>query len=300
MSFPLFKDITKNTNDFLKKGFPTTEKFGFRVEFDTTSSSGIQFTPHLQQTLDKNIEGELKTKFFCKDHQFITTGNLKEDVSFEVSPSKHSSKGLKWTAHLSSNLNDFSDKAKGKLTLEIKSDYATSTISGEHPFKHSNLLKSDDSKVLLNSVFGSKEKGVSAGFDTEFSVSSLQLKNVNTAIAFNKGDIDISLFSKKKVGGSTSVGSNFLQKLTSDKWADAQVGGELSFDLNDKTHSYILAAGFKPSDPSTFKARFDSKGLLGFVYTEKWSGPLSVTFGSDWNINGAANPFTYGIKLAFK
>jgi len=302
MSFPLFKDISKSANDLLKKGYPSAEKYAFRVEFDTTSSSGIQITPFLQETLEKSIEGELKTKFTCHDHQFTTTGNMREDVTFEISPSKHSSKGIKWTANVSSNMTDFMDKAKGKLTLELKKDFTTSSLSAEHSLKHSSGQKSDDSKVTFNSVFGSQEKGVSVGFDTELSLSTFSFKNVNAAIAYNKSDIDISLFSKMKIGGSTSVGANYFQKLATDKWKDAQVAGELSFDLNDKSSAFALGASFKPAEPSSFKSRFDSKGLLGFVYTEKWSGPLSVTFGSDWNILGSnnASPFQYSIKLAFK
>jgi len=300
MSFPLFKDISKNASDFLKKGFPTAEKYAFRVELDNTSSSGIQFTPHLQQTLDKNIEGEIKAKFTVRDHQITTTGNMKEEATFEISPSKHSARGIKWTINLASNLSEFVDKAKLKATLECKSDISTTSLVTEHPFKHGG--KSDDSKVSLNTVFGSKEKGLSVGLDSEISLSSFSLKNVNATLAYNKDDIDITVFSKKKFGGELIVGGNYFQKLLTDKWNDAQVAGELSYNINDHTQDFSLGASFKPSDPATLKTRFDSKGLLGFVYTEKWSGPLSVSLGSDWNILGAAGatPFQYNIKLAFK
>jgi len=302
MSFPLFKDISKSANDLLKKGYPTAEKYAFRVEFDSVSESGIQVTPFLQETLDKTIEGELKAKFTVKEHQITTTGNMKEDVSFELAAAKPSSRGIKYILNLTSNLTDFADKAKGKATLEIKNDVSTTSFSLEHPFKQGAAQKSDESKVVLSSVFGSKERGLSFGFDTDFSVSSFALKFINTSIAYNKSDIDVVLFSKKKLGGSTQVGANYFQKLHSEKWREAQLGGEISFDINDKSSAFVLGAAFKPSDSSTVKARFESKGLLGFVYTEKWSGPLSVTFGSDWNVLGAANasPFQYSIKLAFK
>jgi len=204
MSFPLFKDISKSANDFLKKGFPTADKFTFRVEFDTTSSSGIQFTPHLQQALNKNIEGELKAKFNVKDHQITATGNMKEEATFEISPSKHSARGIKWTVNLSSNVPDFLDKAKGKVSLELKSDYSTSVVSLEHPLKKGGKI--EDAKVNFNSVFGSKEKGLSVGLDTDLSLSTYNLKTLNTTLAYNKDDIDVTVFSKKKIGGELIVG----------------------------------------------------------------------------------------------
>jgi hypothetical protein len=301
MAFPLFKDISKNANDLLKKGYPTAERYAFRVEFDSISESGVQFLPFLQETADKNLEGELKTKAIVNGHQITTTGNLKEDVSFEISPSKAMS-GLKWTLNLSSNMSDVVDKAKGKLSVDFKSDVTTSSLSFEHPFKH--LQKSDDSKINVNTVFGSKERGVSVGVDTDFSISTVSLKTINAALSYNRADLDISIFMKRKLGGNTLVGTNFFQALTNNpnnKWKDTQVAGELTFDLNDHSPFFTLGAACKPADFSSFKARFDSKGLLGFVYTDKWSGPLSVSFGSDWNVLGAsASPLQYSIKLAFK
>jgi hypothetical protein len=302
MSFPLFKDVTKSLNELLKKGYPSAEKYSFRTEFDTTSSSGVQVTPYIQKTFENSIEGELKTKFGYKELQITTTENLKQDVSFEISPAKHSSRGFKWTLNFSSNLTEFFDKVKGKISGELKNDYSTSIITIEHPIKQSSSQKSDDSKLLFNSVFGSKEKGFSIGVDTEVSLSTHQPKTFNAIALIHRQDIDIGVFTKKKLGGSgsTVVGANYFQKVDSVK--DGQLGGEVSYDLSDKSSNLLLGASFKPSDSATFKTRFDSKGLLGFLYTEKWCGPLTVAFGADWNILGAGNPppFQHSFKLLFK
>jgi hypothetical protein len=301
MYFPLYKDVTKNATELLKKGYPSSEKYAFKVEFDSTSSSGLQATPWIAENQDKTIEAELKTKFPLRDFTVTTTGNLKEDVSFEISPAKNYSNGFKWTANLNTNLTNVSDKAKGKVTLELKNEKLTSNLVFEAPLRQSGG-KSDDSKLTANAVFGSKEKGLSTGFETEFSLSSFSLKNVNTTVSYNKDDSEAAIFTKTKLGGSTNVGANYIHKLSNSSWRDTQLGAEVSYDINDKSSSFTLGASYKPSDSSTLKTRFDSKGLLGFVYTEKWNGPLSVTFGSDWNVLGAANasPFQYSIKLAFK
>jgi len=298
MSFPAFKDITKSLNDLLKKGFPSAEKYAFRVEFDNTSSSGTQVTPFLQR-VGENLEGELKVKCGCSDYQITTTENLKQEVSVEVTKAKHSARGFKWTLNLSSNLSEFVEKAKGKLTGEIKNEYTTSSITVEHPIKQAK--PSDDAKLIINSVFGSKDKGVSAGVESEFSLATHSPKTLNTTVVFSKKDLDLALFGKKKFGGnSLIVGANFFQKLESSKWTDAQLGGEISYDIGEKSPALALATQFKPADSATFKARFDSKGLLGFLYTEKWNGPLSVSFGADWNVLGGANPFQQSVKLLFK
>jgi len=302
MSFPAYKDITKSLNDLLKKGFPSAEKYSFRVEFDNTSSSGTQVTPFLQRVGD-NLEGELKVKCGCGDYQLTTTENLKQEVSFEVTNAKHSARGFKWTLNLSSNLSEFLEKAKGKITAELKNEYTTSSVTVEHPIKQGEgaSQRGDDAKLILNSVFGSKEKGVSAGVESEISLSTHSPKTLNTTVVFSKKDLDLALFGKKKFGGnSLVVGANFFQKLENAKWTDAQLGGEISYDIGEKSPALALAAQFKPADSATFKTRFDSKGLLGFLYTEKWSGPLSVSFGADWNVLGGAAPFQQSVKLLFK
>jgi len=295
--WPLFKDVGKNANDLLKKGFPSQEKYAFRVEFDTTSNSGIQFQPYLQETLTKSVEGELKSKVNYKTLTFTTTGNLKEDVSLEISPTKPNM--FKWTVNVNSNMSDFVDRLKGKSTLEARSDYQTSALTAEWAFRQSGKTE-DAPKINVSSVFGSKSNGIALGLDAEISPSAQELKSFNTAFSYSKGDLDLALFSKTKIGGATTVSASYFQKYPyiGD---DILFAAELACELNKKP-TIALGAQFKPTSDSTAKARFDSKGLLGISYTEKWKGPLSVTLASDWNVLGGEGnaPFQYGIKLFFK
>jgi len=302
MYFPLFKDISKNASELLKKGYPSSDKYAFKVELDSTSSSGLQAQPWIQSTQEKTIEAELKTKFPIRDFSVTTTGNNKQDVSIEISPAKNFSNGVKFTANVNTNLGNIVEKAKGKLTLEVKNEKVTTNLILEHPLKHSSAQKADEAKLTGNSVFGSKEKGLSMGLEADFSFSSLSVKTFNSALAYNKDESEASIFTKTKYGGSTVLGVNYFQKLSKSSWKDTQLAAELSYDLNDKTSAFTLGASFKPSDSSSLKTRFDSKGLVGFAYTEKRDGPLSVTFGADWNVLGAANasPFQTNIKLSLK
>jgi hypothetical protein len=301
MSFPLYKDITKNANDLLKKGYVTTEKYAFRVDFDTTTASGTQLTPYLQRTLDNNVEGELKVKCNFKDHTITSTENTKQDISLEISPSKNLPSGLKWALNASSNVTELVEKSKLKATLELKNDFSNTSLSFEHPIRQPVSQKPAEGKATLNSVFGSKEKGFALGFDTELSLATYSLNSLNTTLAINKPDIDFALFSKKKFGSANNliVGVNYFQKLTTSRWTDTQVASEVSYDLNEKSSAFALGLSFKPSEASSVKTRYDSKGLLGFLYTDKWNGPLTVAFGADWNILGGAG-LQHSIKLTFK
>jgi len=111
----------------------------------------------------------------------------------------------------------------------------------------------------------------------------------------------MAAFFKKKIGSNNKVvGLNYFQKLPNSKWTATQVATEVSYDLGgEKNSTFALGLSFKPSDNSTVKTRYDSKGLLGFLYTEKWNGPLSVAFGADWNVTGGAG-IQHSIKLTFK
>jgi len=299
MSFPLFKDVGKNANDLLKKGYPSTEKYAFRVELDTTSSNGIQFQPYLQETLSKSMEGELKAKGSLKNFTFTGTGNLKEDLSLEITPSNNP-KSLKWTLNTSSNMSDFIDRLKGKASVEFRNDYSTTSFTLESLVSGKSAKSEDASKVLMSSVFGSLNKGFALGVDTEYSPTSNEFKSLNTAFSYTKSDIEVSLFSKTKIGGATTLSASYFQRYVHGT-DTVQLAGELGCELNKKP-SLALGLSFNPSFDSTFKGRFDSKGLLGLSYTEKWKGPLSVTITSDWNVLGAEGnaPFQYGVKLAFK
>jgi len=301
MSFPLYKDITKNANDLLRKGYVSAEKYAFRVDFDTTSVSGTQLTPYLQRNLDNAVEGELKVKCGCKDINITSTENTKQDISLEISPTKHSASGFKWALNASSNVTELLDKSKVKATFELKNDFSNTLLSIEHPIRQSASQKPVEGKITFNSVFGSKENGLSLGFDSELSMATYSPNSLNTTLAVNKPDIDFALFSKKKFGNASNlvVGVNFFQKLTTSRWTDTQVASEVSYDLNEKTSAFALGLAFKPSEASTIKTRYDSKGLLGFLYTDKWNGPLTVAFGADWNVLGGAN-LQHSIKLTFK
>jgi hypothetical protein len=300
MAFPLFKDLGKNSNDLLKKGFPSTDRYAFRVEFDTTSSSGIQFTPHLQYTQAKVLEGELKAKAVVRDFTVTGTGNLKEDVSLEITPVKPF-RGTKPTLIVNSNMTQFLDRLKGKVSLEHRVEYASSSASIEAPFQQTNRKNEELPKASVSTVFGSREKGIALGIDAEIIPTVPEVRAINAAAAYSTSDVDFTIFGKTKFNGATTVGASYFQKYPYFA-RDVQLASEIAYDLSGNSPTFALGGQFKPDDASVLKSRFESKGLLGLSYTEKWKGPLSVTLCAEWNVLGAneASPLQYGIKLAFK
>jgi len=292
MAFPLFKDLTKSVNDLLKKGYPSADKYAFRVESDTTSESGIQFTPSIQKTAS-GVEGEMKAKFTARDATVTTVANLKEEVSLEVSPTK-AIRGFKWAALIGSTASTFLEKLRGKLTIEHRTDYSTTAVSFD--YAPTAGKGGDPVKANLSSVVGSKDAGFAGGFDVELSQTG-EMKAISLAVLYSRVDMDVSLFSKNGTLGTT-VGANFFQK-SPLFGRDTTVGGEITYDLGRRNTLLTLGAQFKPAETSTVKTRIDTKGLMGVSLSEKLRDNLTMTWTADWNVFGEG-VFQYGVKLAFK
>jgi len=307
MSFPpLFKEQGKNANDLLHKGFPSSDRFAWRVEFDSISKNGVQFTPYLQQTT-KSLEGELKSKFKTGSVSWTVLGNLKEEVSFEVGKNE-SWNGFKPTLTFTSTVRDVIERFKLKPAFEYRSEYGNSTLSLELPLSsapssHESAQQSKEAlttypKGYFSLVLGHKDCGFAAGADVEVSTNNYDLKALNTAGSFNSSDLELSVFSKTKFGGSTTLGVNYFQRLTRSNWKDLAVGGELTYD--GKSPSLSLGGTFKPDDASSVKTRINTNGLLGLSYTQRWGGPFTVTFSNDFHLTSHTDPAQFGIKISLK
>jgi len=288
MAFPLFKDIAKNANDLLKKGYPTVEKYSSRIEWDTISSSGMQFQPFLQRTA-AGAEGELKAKFTVREALVTASGNLKEDITLEAT--RPFTPALKWTLLVASNTSAFIDRLRGKGTLEYRNDFTSTSASLD--YTPSSGKGVEPLKVLVSSVIGKKDLGLAGGVDLELGTSG-ELKALNLAALFTRSDGETSLFAKRGALGTT-VGANYFQKLS----GDVAAGGEIGYDLARRNTTLILGAQFKPAETSTIKGRVDSKGLVGVSISDKLNSSMTLTWIADWNIFGDA-PFQYGVKFAFK
>jgi len=309
MSFPPFyKDIAKNANDLLNKGYPIGDNFSWKVDLDTTSSNGVQFTPFIQKSLkDGDLSGELKSKFSCCDYSFTTSGNLRNDLSVEISGVKFN-RGLRHAITLSTTSNQLLEKLKVKPTVEFRSEYVNFTGSFEQPLTWATryvvgddpLKPKEPSKLLLSAITGHHSCGFAAGGEIDIAPQSREVKGFNTITSYTTSDLEVAGFSKTKIGANTVIGANFYHKL--NRWLES-VSSEVQYDLSAKS-SPVLAFGglLRPDVLTSIKSRINTKGLFGFSLTQKWGGPFTFTVAGELNLlqlktNDAAQ---FSIKISIK
>jgi len=306
MTFPAsFKDQGKNANDLLGKGFPSSDKFNWKVELDTTSENNVQFIHSLSHG-PKGIDGELRTKFKAHDFNFTVTGNQKEDISLELSHAK-ALNGLKPTLTLSSNTASLFEKFQLKISGEMRKDWLFASTSIDLPQKEAPQGETTKEAVVtpnfvVSTVLGSKSNGLSAGFDLQFDTSAKDLKNFNSVLSYTSSDLEVSLFCKTKpFQKSAEFGATYYQKLIT-RWKDAAVAGQLAYPmrLTSPRPSFAIGGFFKPDPTSSVKGRINEKGYAGLSYTQQWGGPFSVTLSSEVNLLDLQEPALFGVKLSIK
>jgi len=310
MSFPAaYKDQGKNSNELLNKGFPSTDKFNWKFEIDTTSENGVQFLPSITNTPGRGVDAELKSKFKVKEANLTLTGNQKEELSVEIAAAKKLQDLWKPSITVSTTTRFLQEKLKFKPSVEFRKEWVTATVALEMPVKQpeegsDDPKDTDHKKATFSTVFGHKSCGFSAGFDLEYQIDSSKLKHFNSVVSYGTADLEVSAFSKTKCDGSpTTIGANYYQKLA-NKWKEGAVAAEVTYPLHslNQPPSFSVGGSFQPDASSTLKSRVNNKGLAGFAYTQKWGGPFTVTFSSEFNLLNplAQDSAQYGVKIAVK
>jgi len=302
-SLPLFKDVAKNANDLLNKGFVSSDKYLWKVEFDTVSDNGIQFTPNISETPAGHVEGEFKSKFKTVRATFTTTANLKQDISLETASNTYIKDIFKPTVTVSTTLDNPLERAKIKLADEILIPNAR--LNGVVELPISRFLEEgskEQAKTTLSAVVGLADTGFGVAIEGELS-ESVQLNCLNGYLTYAKSNLEASLYFKKKA--SIILGSNFYLKNPTLRYQNSAIGGEITHDLSsDKAPVLTLAATWKPDETSTIKSRLNSRGVLGVSWTQAFSGPLSISFLVDINLSIVAihesQSVQWGVKLAVK
>jgi len=259
--------------------------------------------------LRRGVDAELKTKFKVKEANLTITGNQKEDLSVEIAAAKKLQDLWKPSLTVSTTTRFLAEKLKFKPSVEFRKDWVTATVSLEVPMKQpeegsDDPKDGDQRKAAFSTVFGYKSCGFSAGFDLEYQIDSSKLKHFNTVFSYAASDLDVSAFSKTRYDGSpTVIGANYHQKLAS-KWKEGTVAAEVTYPLHslNQPPTFSVGGSFQPDSYSTLKSRVNNKGLAGFSYTQKWAGPFTVTFSSEFNLLNplAQDSAQYAVKIAVK
>jgi len=303
MSFPaLFKDLGKNANDLVNKGYISSDKYHWKIEVDTTSENGIQFLPSLTENPAGGLEGELKAKFKSFNFTFTTSANLKNELTLEAA-SNDSIRGLlKPTLTLSTDANNPVERARFKANSEVRFATANLTANVDFPlarFLNEVSFKPEQPKATLSGVFGHKDSGVSIGTEAEFSADSGQVIALNVVTAYVQRNLEVALFLKKRQ--NVNVGANFYQRVLSSRFQDSGVGAEITHDLSSEKPPVLTIAATGRAETATFKGRITSRGVLGLAITQRFEGPLSMTFGTDIQLlNREPGSVQWGLKIAYK
>jgi len=124
------------------------------------------------------------------------------------------------------------------------------------------------------------KSGVAGGGEGEFN-HQFDPQFLNAVLSWN----GVTGYWKRKFGskGSTKVGFNYSAKLPdSEGFKNTFIAAELACELGDKP-VLSLGATWKPDDLSNLKTRINTKGNLGFAFTQRMKGPFTFTVSSDVN-----------------
>jgi hypothetical protein len=289
MSHPgLFKDLGKRVSDLLTKEFPTEEK---KVEFKGATINNVTVESTLTQKPDGSILGTLTPSYKYKPYGTTLTAevNTKKEGKVEAVVENQLADGLKLT---------LTGEARGKnnfatLSTEYKHEYATFTGSVDYGKPNGSLLKD-------SVVFGSQ--GFALGLSAEYllgTTDASELKTFNTTVSYTKPDFDITAFgrliSEKE---KNEIGATYFQNVNSD----VAVGAEVVFDTAhaDSKPKLTFGTQYKLNTDTTVKAKFDTNGLLGLSYAQRFNKNSRFILGANVDTNNLSgkSSSTVGFTVA--
>jgi len=289
MSHPgLFKDLGKRVSDLLTKEFPTDEK---KVEWKGQTSNNVTIESNFLQKGDGAIVGTLTPSYKYKPYgmNFLAEINTKKDVKIETSVENQLVDGLKLT---------LTGEAKGDTTFatvaaEYKHEYATATASFDYG-------KANGSTVKATSVFG--QKGYSLGLSAEYflgNTEASELKTFNTTLAYASKEFDASIFGRLITDkDKNEVGATYFHNINTD----LAVGTEVVFDTANSDAKPKLSFGtlYKLNDDTSVKGKFDTNGVLGVSWNQKFNKNSKVIVGANIDTNNLSgkNSSSFGFTLS--
>jgi len=299
--FPTYRQQGSQASGLLNKGYPSTDNYEFSVELAAPATCGLTIAPAITKTSSGVIEGAISSTYAEGNTRIVSKVDLKEDLNINYSLPGYKIGGamqLKPAFEFSSKIREV-DSFKIKPSVEVRHESFSLTGSVNfHP-----LGKALISSPAFTFLAGRSSNGVAFGADIVF--QSSQLSNVNGLISYNKSPLEATFFSKTSVSKDNakthSIGGTFYQTLTGD-WTNCAVGGEAVVPLDNPIKpTFTLGASKVLDSLSSVKARINTKGMLGFSYTQKMSSPVQLIVSSEVNLNEihAPNALRYGIKLIF-
>jgi len=297
-----YKDLGKSATDLLKKGFPSDDRFDWKVELNNGASSNENgtFTGTLTKKKGAKDEGDLSYKLPLKFAEITGKWDLANNLELKLNR-KHLVKGLDVNGELKSGHRGLLADSKIKFGADFKRELLNT--SGSLLYKASDK---PSVTATASAVIGSPEAAV--GFDAEISETA-ELKTINAAVTFSPSDsLDFFVHwkrenttSKDKQGPKTSISGSFFHRVSRTSLRNLAVAGDLTYDLTasgpDNVPSLSFGGSYSPDNDSDLKARLNSKGVLGLSLNQKVGQHLSVTASVDVPLTSVEPQFTPALKF---
>jgi len=291
MSGPgLFKDLGKRVSDLLTKEFPTDEK---KVEWKGVTNNNVTIETNLLQKGDGSIVGTITPSYKYKEYglNLLSEINTKKDVKLEASVENKLADGLKLT-----------------LTGESRGDTTFTTAAAEYRHEYATLNGSVDygkpkgSLLKANTVFG--QKGFALGLSAEYFLGTTdqsELKTFNTTISYTSKDFDATVFGRLiSDKDKNELGGTYYHNINSN----LSVGTEVVFDTAnaDSKPKLTFGALYRLNEDTTLKSRFDTNGILGVSFGQRFNKNSRVIIGANIDTNNlsgkSSSSFGYTVSLS--
>jgi len=293
---PLFKDLKKRSNDLLTKDFPS-EKQENKVEWKTNAPNNVTFTSTFTKRKDGSVVGTVSPKYVFKDWNTTFTGevNTRRELKGEVEVANPADvAGLKVTATAQSSTED----NFGILAVQYQHELASLTGSADYG-------KGKGSTVKGSIVTGAQ--GFALGASCEYFLGHAQdsdMKEFEAAINYSHSDFDIRGFARmnsREEEDKNIIGASYYHKVHGKDNKQLALRAEVVYEHKeaDAKPQLVFGTEYQWERDTTLKAKFDTTGLLGFSYRQKFSDRTSLTLASTMDTNnlGAKNAASFGFSL---
>jgi len=291
----LFKDLGKSANDLLNKGYIEQEKYNWKVELTNSSANGVKITPSVSKVQDQPLTGSVKTAIPLRNGFTSTlTYDLKSNLKLEINTDSYLRNSVKPSLEITTSSDkDLVNNLKFKQTVDVATSWGGATFGFTVPSTFSSPVYNASIVATRPCNSGSTAIGVESEFTSGNPIP------LNLAASFITPAVTATFFTNFFVGkaNSSKYGVSFYGPVASNP--STLIGSELQYDSEGKATQLSIGASHKYDSSSNIKARINSRGIFGFVFTKKINDFLSLSFLADLNVREANNPnsLKYGVKI---
>lgn len=275
-----FKNLGKEAQDLLNKGFPSTEKFDWKAEVTTSTADNGKLSASLTKNpSSENNAGDIVYKYPTKFGDFTTKLDLGNAIKFDYMKKNLFFKGFDANSELTVNQPQKGDPSDS--TIKFGGDYQREWLNSA--FQINNLFRNNMS-FKGSAVVGTPTIALGLETDVTNNTDSNNPIALKSTLSYSPGSNIVQTLSWRNKDNQVAV--TYYKKSSKKPLA---VAAELAVSPNDT--SIALGASYLRGD-SSVKARLNNQGSLGVAFTRKLNSSTSVTGMTELNVSSqsAAGP----------